>query len=87
MFLDIVIDSDSIKGLFNVIFNFILVFIAIFPILFGFYASFINAVKYDNYETARTLSIVSGLLLAIYMGVYFLLTHIFNIDIGLLTFK
>ncbi|WP_032604707.1 hypothetical protein [Staphylococcus epidermidis] len=87
MLLDIVIDSDSIKELFKMIFSYILVLIVIFPVLFGFYCSFINATKYDNYKTASRLSIISGILLAIYMGVYFLLTDVYAINIGDLLFN
>ncbi|HCY8173567.1 TPA: hypothetical protein PQC75_002574 [Staphylococcus aureus] len=81
MLLDIIIDSDSIVYLFKEIFKYILIFILISPVLIGFYCSFINLMEYDNYETASKLSIFSGLLLVMYIGVYCISEYLFHFDL------
>lgn len=81
MFLNIVIDINSIlyfvKQTIKTLFLLILISVPVFCIFRGL----INVIKFKDYQMFRTLSISSAILIVMYIGFYCTFYFIFNIDI------
>ncbi|AQR26671.1 hypothetical protein AYM37_15355 (plasmid) [Staphylococcus aureus] len=81
MFLNIVIDINSIlylvKQTIKILFLLILISVPVFCI----FRALINVIKFKDYQMFRTLSISSAILIVMYIGFYCIFYFIFNIDV------
>lgn len=81
MLLDIVIDSDSIIGLFKMIFKLLVVFTLCYIPLLGFIRAFVNFTEYNNITMGRQLFILSSGVVIMYIAVYYFMLNVYSVDI------
>ncbi|HHD0846045.1 TPA: hypothetical protein ACN1V3_001349 [Staphylococcus aureus] len=82
MFLDIVIDTDSIIWLFKKVFKYLVGAILIGIPLLGFYTAYINLLERNDIKTTIRFAISSIIILIIiYPAIGFFLYYFYNFDI------